>query len=114
MNEKAKNKPLPRARNFREAMRLAPELLRRDIETLSKEEMAEKLTTYEPGVPHYWFGRPVEPITKEELLAFWSGGPDIVPRYIDLPQIPTATPNETRETETTPERELTVPPKAGA
>lgn len=78
-----KLKPIPRARTFREAMRLAPEILRRDIETLSKEEMAEKLTTYEPGIPHYWFGRPVAPITKEELLAFWNGGPDIEPRYLD-------------------------------
>lgn len=47
--------------------------------------MAERLTTYTPGVPHLLFGRPVAPITKEELLAFWNGGLDIEPRYLDEP-----------------------------
>lgn len=62
------------------------ERLREKIATMSKEELAEKLTTYEPGVPHFWFGRPVEPITKEELLAYWNGGPEPQMRYKDVPQ----------------------------
>ena len=71
------------ARSFQEAMRRAPEVLRQQLETMSKEELAEKLTTYEPRVPHYWFGRPVEPLTKEELLAHWNGGPEPEIRYKD-------------------------------
>lgn len=83
---KKENSYIRPARNLREAMRRAQESLRADIETFSKEELAEKLTTYEPGVPHYWFGRPVEPLTKEELLAYWNGGPEPEIRYKDVPQ----------------------------
>lgn len=76
-----KNVPKRKARNFREAMRLAVEDIKHDVETLSKEELAERMTTYVPGVEHRWFGRPVEPITKEELLAYWNGGPEPEIRY---------------------------------
>ena len=79
----ARYKPVRRDPNFNEGLHKATQHFIEQIKTLSKEEMAEKLTTYEPGVPHYWFGRPVAPITKEELLAFWNGGPDIEPRYLD-------------------------------
>ena len=68
---------------FREACRRAPEIFRQYLETHTKEEIAEKLTTYEPGVPHYWFGRPVAPLTKEELLAHWNGGPEPEIHYLD-------------------------------
>ena len=74
MSKPATKDVLRPARSFEEAVRRAPEVLRYQIATMSKEELAEKLTTYEPGVPHYWFGRPVEPLTKEELLAHGNGG----------------------------------------
>jgi hypothetical protein len=75
--------PIRPARTFREAVRRAPEAWREQLESLSKEELAERLTTYEPGVPHYWFGRPVAPLTKEELLIHWNGGPEPEIRYLD-------------------------------
>jgi 16S rRNA C967 or C1407 C5-methylase (RsmB/RsmF family) len=75
-----------RGRTFEEAKRLAPEWLRYQFETHTKEEMAEKLTTYESGVPHYWFGCPVEPLTKEEFLDYWNGGPEPEIRCKDAPQ----------------------------
>lgn len=66
-----------------EASRRAPELLREYIATHTKEELAERLTTYQPGIPHYWFGRPVAPLTKEDLLYHWNGGPEPEIRYLD-------------------------------
>lgn len=81
MNESKGQKPRRRrARSVHEALQMGLE----DLKKLSKEELAEKLTTYEPGVPHYWFGRPVEPITKEELLAHFNGGPEPPLRYKDV------------------------------
>ena len=74
-----------KTRNFTEALHLAAESLREDFATLSKEELAAKLTNYVPGIEHRWFGRPVEPITKEELLAYWNGGPEPEIRYKDVP-----------------------------
>jgi hypothetical protein len=90
---KIKSKAVRPARNLREAMSRVPERLREEFATHTKEEMAEKLTAYEPGVPHYWFGRPVAPITKEDLLAFWNGEADIEPRYLDVVE-PEAAPAE--------------------
>ena len=90
-------KPPRRGRNFEEAKRLAPEWLLYYLATHTKEEVAERLTTYEPGVPHRWFGRQVAPITKEEVLAFWNGGPDIEPRYLDVPQLETVDSAEIKE-----------------
>ena len=84
-NEQKRN-PRQRAHNFEEAKRLVPERLRNEFASHTKEEMAERLTAYEPGIPHTWFGRPVEPITKEELLAYWNGGPEPEIRYKDVPQ----------------------------
>lgn len=83
MSKSTEKDVLRPARSFAEASRRAPEVLRHQIATMTKEELAEKLTTYEPGVPHYWFGRPVEPITKEELLAYWNGGPEPQIHYKD-------------------------------
>ena len=51
----------------------ATKLVVKFIKSMTREELAEFMTTYEPGVPHYWLGQPVEPITKEELLAAFSG-----------------------------------------
>ena len=87
MVEKQKERPKKRrkARSFTEALHLAAESLREDFATMSKEELAAKLTNYVPGVEHRWFGCPVEPITKEELLAHWNGGPEPEIRYKDVP-----------------------------
>ena len=76
-----------KARSFSEALHLAAESLREDFANLSKEELAAKLTNYVPGVEHRWFGRPVEPITKEELLAHWNGGPEPEIRYKDVSSV---------------------------
>lgn len=88
MSEKNGEKPkrVRRPRNFTEALHLSTERFVEEVKSMSKEELAERLTTYEPGVPHFWFGRPVEPITKEELLAYWNGGPEPPIRYTDVPQ----------------------------
>ena len=66
-------------------MRLGIESLKHDLATKTKEEMAEQLTSYIPGIEHRWFGRPVEPLTKEELLDHWNGGPEPELRYTDVP-----------------------------
>jgi hypothetical protein len=85
MVETQKPRRRRKARNFTEALHLVAESLREDFAKISKEELAERMTTYVPGVEHRWFGRPVEPITKEELLAHWNGGPEPEIRYKDVP-----------------------------
>lgn len=72
-----------RARTVHEALQMGLESLKEDLKTMSKEELARRLTTYEPGIPHSWFGRPVEPITYEELLDHFNGGPEPPLRYKD-------------------------------
>jgi len=81
-NGKKNRQPSRRSRTVHEALQMSLE----QMKEMNREELAERLTTYEPGVPHYWFGRPVEPITKEELLAFWNGGPEPEIRYKDVPE----------------------------
>ena len=63
---------------------------------MTDEEVAEKLTAYKPGVPHRWFGRPVEPLTKEEVLAYMNGGPEPEIHYKDVPQFQQAEPETVR------------------
>lgn len=82
-HEGAKPKRTPRPQNFTEALHSSTEHFLAEIKTMTREELAERMTAYEPGVPHYWFGRPVEPITKEELIAHWNGGPEPPIRYKD-------------------------------
>ncbi len=81
-NEKKSKRPR-RARTVHQALQMGLESLKEDLKTMSKEELARRLTNYEPGIPHSWFGRPVEPITYEELLAHFNGGPEPPLRYID-------------------------------
>ncbi len=38
------------------------------LESQTREELIKRLTTYHEGVPHYFHGVPVEPITAEDLL----------------------------------------------
>ncbi|MBC7806957.1 MAG: hypothetical protein H7145_12490 [Akkermansiaceae bacterium] len=88
-NNDVKPRRARRPRTVHEALQRSLE----ELKKLSKEELAERMTTYVPGVEHRWFGRPVEPITKEELLAHWNGGPEPEIRYKDVPgasQAPTA------------------------
>ena len=83
---------------------MSAEQFREDLKTMSKEELAERLTDYRPGVPHYWFGRPVEPITKEELLAYFNGGPEPPIRYKDEDVPPADTAPESTQEDETPTR----------
>lgn len=85
MSVQSTYKPRRKARTVTEAITMAGEKLEHDFATLTKEQMAEKLTTYIPGIPHCWFGRPVEPLTAEELLEHWNGGPEPEIRYKDVP-----------------------------